>query len=91
MTESTREFCETASRVLLRCWISGFVLLFIWLGFVLIEGGMISDLHGAMFGISAHELDVIFYCGMGLLKLMVLVCFFIPWLSIRLVLRKANA
>jgi hypothetical protein len=88
MADSARDFFATLTRVLLRCWIFGFVLLFVWLAVVLLMGGTIHRLHGTMFGLSAHELDVIFYCGMGLLKLLVLIFFFIPWLSIKLVFRK---
>jgi hypothetical protein len=33
---------------------------------------------------------VISYCGIGFLKLLVLVFWFIPWLSITLVLRAGN-
>ena len=88
MTESTRDFYATLEKILLRCWVCGFVVLFIWLGAVLLLGPMIHDLHGPMFGLSAHELNVIFYCGMGILKLAVLVLFFMPWLAIRLVLKK---
>ncbi|MCZ6874746.1 MAG: hypothetical protein O7G88_14650 [bacterium] len=90
MSDSTRDFFDTLVKVLLRCWIFGFVLLFIWLSAVLLMGELIHKLHGPVFGLSKHELDVIFYCGMGLLKLCVLVFFFIPWLAIRLVLRKAK-
>ena len=90
MNESTRDFFDTLAKVLLRCWIFGFVLLFIWLGAILLMGETIHNLHGPMFGLSNHELDVIFYCGMGLFKLFVIVFFFFPWLAIRLVLRKAN-
>jgi len=42
-----------------------------------------------MFGLSSDGLDVIFYCDMGVLKLSVVVLFFIPWLAIKLVLTKA--
>ena len=90
ISDSTRDCLDTLVKVLLRCWIIGFVLLFIWLGAALLMGETIHKLHGPMFGLSKHELDVIFYCGMGLLKLCVLVFFFIPWLAIRLVLRKAK-
>lgn len=90
MSDSTRDVFDTFAKVLLRCWIFGFVLLFIWLGAVLLMGGTIHKLHGPMFGITSHELDVIFYCGMAMLKVFVLVFFFIPWLSIRLVLKKAK-
>ena len=43
----------------------------------------IYDLHGSMFGLTGHELDVIIYCFMGLLKMAVLVLFLIPWLAIK--------
>jgi hypothetical protein len=77
--------------ILLRCWICGFVLLLIWLGVTQLMSDLIHNLHGPMFGLSNHELDVIFYCGMGLLKLCVLTLFFIPWISIKLVLRGQDA
>ncbi len=54
----------------------------------LLMGDIIHKLHGPMFGITRHELDVIFYAIMGILKLFVSVFFFIPWLSIQLVLKK---
>lgn len=90
MLESTRDLFGTLARVLLRCWLFGYVLLFIWLAVVLLMGDTIHKLHAPMFGLTGHELDLIFYCGMGLLKLLVLVFFFVPWLSIRLVLRKGR-
>ena len=89
MTDSTRETLVLLNRILLRCWILGFAVLFIWLGAILLMGNVIHDLHRPMFGLTNHELDVIFYCGLGLWKLAVLACFFIPWLSIKLVLKKS--
>ena len=89
MSDSTRELLETTKDVLLRCWMFGFVLLVISLGATLLTGNLIHDLHGSMFGLTKHELDLIFYCLMGILKLIVIACFFIPWLSIKLVLKKS--
>ncbi len=89
MSESSKELFATAENVLLRCWILGFVVLFLWLAAILLMGEMLLDVHGSMFGLSKHELDVIFYCGMGLWKLAIIACFFIPWLSIKLVLKKS--
>jgi len=43
-----------------------------------------------MFDLSRHELQLIHYCGMGLVKLAVGVFFFFPWVAIRLVLSKAR-
>ena len=51
---------------------------------------MIDEVHGKMFGLSAHELDLIIYCGLALHKMVVNVFFLFPWMAIRLVLRKAN-
>jgi hypothetical protein len=65
-------------------------MLFISLGAILLMGETIHNLHGSMFGLSAHELDVIFYCWIGLLKIAVLTIFLIPWFSIKLVLRSAK-
>jgi len=89
MLDSTRDYFGTLARDLLRCWPFGFLLLFIWLVVVLVMGETIHNLHAPMFGLSGHELDLSFYCGMGLLKLLVLVYFsFVPRLSITLVQRK---
>ena len=89
MSDSTRELLETTKAVLLRCWMFGFVLLVISLGATLLTGNLIHDLHGSMFGLTNHELELIFYCLMGILKLIVIACFFIPWLSIKLVLKQS--
>ena len=88
MTDSTRDFFDTLAKILLRCWIFGFALLLFAFVMIMVAGGLIDDIHGRMFGLSPHELDVIFYCWLGALKLLVLVLFFMPWLAIRLVLRK---
>lgn len=88
MTDSqeTTEFFNTLAKVLLRCWVFGFVVLFFWLGVILSASDLVHRLHGNMFGLSKHELELAFYCGMGLLKLLVLIFFFFPWLAIKLVL-----
>ena len=88
MTDATRDFFDTLAKVLLRCWIFGFALLLFAFVMILVAGGIIDGIHGRMFGLSPHELDVIFYCWLGALKLLVLVLFFMPWLAIRWVLRK---
>ncbi|MGI6414784.1 MAG: DUF6868 family protein [Thermoguttaceae bacterium] len=88
MPNSTHEFFEILGKILLRCWIFGFVLLFIWAAAFLT--GAVHKLHGPLMGLSAHDLNVIHYCGMAFLKLSVILFFFFPWLAIRLVLSKAR-
>lgn len=87
MTDQTKDLLNAISSIFLWCWIGGFALLFIWLGVTQLMGDFIHKFHGPMFGLSDHELDLIFYCGMGLLKICVLTFFFIPWLAIKLVLK----
>ena len=88
MTDSTRDYFETLARVLLRCWIIGFLLLLFSFGMSMLMGDFVHQVHGTMFGLSPHEVDLIMYCWMGLLKLFVFVFFLFPWVAIRLVLRK---
>jgi hypothetical protein len=90
MTGSTHEFFDILAKVLLRCCIFGFLLLLLWLGMFLLACNVIFGLHGNMFGLSLHELNVIHFCGMAFLKLLVIVVFFMPWLAIRMVLRRSS-
>jgi hypothetical protein len=85
---TTTEFFETLAGVLLRCWLLGFAFLLLWSGAAFVAGDFIYRVHGDSFGLSRHELDLIFYCGMGLLKLLVIVFFFFPWIAIKLLLRR---
>ncbi len=85
------EFFDTLAKVLLRCWILGFVLLLFWFGSVTLAGDLAYQVHGDLFGLTLPELRIIHYCGMLLTKLIVGVLFFIPWVSIRLVLKRHRA
>ena len=86
MNDAHKSALCTVAAVLFRCWIAGFVLLFVTFGIVMI-GEPVHKLHGALFGLTPHELDIVFYCWLGTLKIVVLTLFFIPWLSIRLLLK----
>jgi hypothetical protein len=88
MTDSTHEFLDTLAKILLRCWIFGFVLLFIWLGAFM--SGVVHNLHGPLMDLSNHDLNVIHYCGMAFVKVVVILLFFFPWLAIKLVLRRQS-
>ena len=44
-----------------------------------------------MFDLTRPQLNVIHYCGILLMKLVVGMFFFIPWVAIRLVLKKRKA
>jgi len=91
MSTQITEWLDAVAKILLRCWVFGFLLLLFWFGAVTLAGDFVYGVHGSMFDLSRHELDLIHYCGMGLTKLVVGLFFFIPWVAIRLVLRKAKA
>jgi hypothetical protein len=86
--QETIELLEAAAKVLLRCTVLGFLLVLIWVAAYLFAPDMIH-LQGAWFGLTAHELGVIHYCGIAFVKGCVLLFFLIPYLAIRLVLSKA--
>jgi hypothetical protein len=94
MPDSNHEFFEMLGKILFRCWIFGFVLMFVWVGVFIsagispLVGDMVFGLHGGMFGLSRHELSLVHYSGLAAAKLIVTFVFFIPWLAIRLVLRR---
>ena len=88
MADQTKNVFKGVGSVLFYCWVLGFVLLFVGFGVTQLMGRFVYNFHGWMFGLSSHELDVIFYCWLGLTKLNVLTFFFIPWLAIKIVLRQ---
>ena len=87
MNETTRESLKLWAKVLLRCGILGFALLLISMGAILALGPTLHRFHEWLFGITAHEINVILYCFLGLMKIAVLVLFWIPWLAILWVLK----
>jgi len=91
VSKQTNEGLEVAARILLRCWILGFILLLFWWGAITLAGDLVLGVHGEMFDLTRSQLTVIHYCGMGLTKLAVGLFFFIPWVSIRMVLKKAKS
>ena len=68
MTDSTHDFFDTLAKILLRCWIFGFLLLLVWFGIYMLASDVIYRLHGPMFGLSEHDLNVIHYCGMAFVE-----------------------
>jgi len=85
-----RRSLEAASGVLLRCFVLGVALLVLWFVFFLVGGEMAYGLHGKLFDITKHEFELLNYCGMALVKLVVLVVFLIPYVATRLALKSLS-
>ena len=59
------DLLDAVAKILLRCFLLGFLLLLIWAGAFIFARDVIHDLYGQMFGLSDHELDLIHYCGIN--------------------------
>lgn len=89
MTESNNvnELFDTLAKIMLRCFVLGYVLLLLWFVVSLVATGLIYGI-GKLYGLTPHEVDLINYCGMTGVKCVVLLFFLIPYIAIRLVMRK---
>lgn len=63
-------------------------ILLLWLCIILFAPEWFYKINAKWFNIGKHEFDVINYCGIGFLKIINIVFFLFPYLSIKLVLRK---
>ena len=87
----TIDYFDTLAKVLLRCAVFGYLLLLLTIGIYMLAGGELYRLNAGIVDLSKHEFDLIIYGCVVLIKLIVLLFFFIPWVAIRLVLRKLKA
>jgi len=82
------DLLDAVAKVLLRCVVIGVLLLLLPFGVLLVAGDFVHSIHSKWFDVTRHEFDVIVYCSLTLGKTCVALFFLVPWLSIRLVLRK---
>jgi hypothetical protein len=87
-SKTVNELLDALARVLLRCFVLGYALLLLWAAVYLAAGNVLYALANRLFCLTAHELDVVQYCGIALVKCLVLLFFLFPYVAIRLVLRK---
>ena len=87
-TKTEIDLLDALSKVLLRCFVLGYALILLWVGVYFAAGAVIYGPANRMFGLTAHEVDLIQYCGIAFVKCLVLLFFLFPYIAIRLVLRK---
>ena len=87
MTElkNGNERLDTLAKILLRCFVLGYVLLILWFVLYLAAGDF--GIGGKWFDLTPHEVGTINYRGMAVAKIAVLLFFLFPYVAIRLVLR----
>lgn len=66
------------------CTIFGFILLYIWFAAYALPGNLICDLSSRFFALNEHECSIMNYGGIILMKVLIIVFFFFPWLALRL-------
>jgi Family of unknown function (DUF6868) len=84
-SKETHELFDTVAKILLRCVVFGILLLLLWVAAYLLAGDVIYRINGPLFGLTPHEMNVIHYCGIVLVKCCVLLFFLFPYIAIRLV------
>ena len=74
------------AKILLRCFLLGFLFLIFWFALYLAAADFMYSMHGRMFDLTPHDIDMMNYYGMAYFKLTVFVLFLIPYIAVRLVL-----
>lgn len=80
---SKNDRMDALASVLGRCTILGMAFLLVWAAVYFLAHDLIVA-QGAWFGLSAHEVSVVHYAGMGLFKLGVFLFFLLPWAAVKL-------
>jgi hypothetical protein len=91
VTESNQanDFFDALARILLRCFVMGYLLVLLWFVFsIVLSEALYGWLGGKLYGLTQHEVDLINYCGLAAMKLIVILFFLLPYAAIRLVPRK---
>jgi hypothetical protein len=86
--EHNELFLEALARILIRSFLFGVCLMLLWFLFYLLLPDWTYEMNTKWFNIGRHEFDLINYCGIGLMKITLLLFFLFPYLSLRLILRK---
>lgn len=79
------ELFDTLARVLLRCFVLGYLLLLAWAGVQLFLGDWIAGMAERLVGLTAHEVALVSYCGITAVKCVVILFFLFPYAAIRMV------
>ncbi len=90
MQEQTRQTLETAARVLLYCWLLGFAFQLFTFVTIQLSGDLVPRMYESLFQISPAQTNALVLNFMAGFKALVLILFLIPWVAIRIVLRRYN-
>ena len=83
-------FLEILAKILIRSFLLGVGLLLLWFVSNLFLPDWTYEMNTKWFNISRQEFELINYCGIGFLKIILLLFFLFPYLSIKLILHKSK-
>ncbi|MDP8246452.1 MAG: hypothetical protein P9L94_20390 [Candidatus Hinthialibacter antarcticus] len=89
VTEDSKAALQLTASVLFWCTVIGFGILLIWFGFILI--GFMDfaySIHSQFGSFSRQQFDIMMYMGLMFWKMAVMLFFLLPYISIKIVLRK---
>jgi len=82
------DFLQRLSGALIRCFFLAYALVLIWFVFYWLGDDFGYRITSLWFRASRHEYDLMSYCGIAFVKICTILFFLIPYLAIRMVLRK---
>jgi hypothetical protein len=82
------ERLDVIAGILIRCFLGGILLLTVWFFCLVLAGDCIYQLHSRWFAIPRPAFDALHYALMAVTKIALLLFFLLPWIAIRLVLKK---
>lgn len=83
-----KHMMEKKANVLIHSFFMNYIFAIIWFCFYLIGKGQVFKYHSKVFDITKHEFTVINYCGIGLLKLLNIFFYLVPYIAIKMMMRK---
>ncbi|MFA7230421.1 MAG: DUF6868 family protein [Victivallaceae bacterium] len=82
------EFFEILAQVLLKCFLWTVIVMLLWLMLFLRLGDWLLEVNSCWLVVSISEFDSLNYWGIATLKLIAIVFFLIPYISIRMTIKK---
>jgi hypothetical protein len=80
-----QEKLDVVAAILMRCFLGGLMLLFVWFTIFAFAGDWVYQIHSRWFQIPRQTLDTIHYTGMAATKIAIILFFLLPWLAINLI------
>lgn len=87
---NTNETLEAIAQVLIRCFVIGVLVLFFWLGGLMLAGDLTYNVQTRIIPITLQQFNVINYAVMLITKTAIFVLFLLPYISIKLVTTKRS-